>query len=254
MPRLDEPTRRFLKALGPAIIGAGGVQLALFADTLIASFLPTGALSALYYADRINQLPIGVVGIAVGTVLLPEMSRRLAAGDEKGAASRKRAASSSRCSSPSLRGGLHRHSRSHHARAVCPRRLHGARRGRGGRHARRLFVRPFALRADAELHRAVLCARRYRDAGQGRAARRRHQHPVEGAAHGASRASRPRARHQRRRLDQFEPARAVRPPPGLRRVGHGHRQAGGEVACLGRGARRRRWSPALMGSNARLPA
>ena len=87
MPRMDEPTRRFLKALGPAIIGAGGVQLALFADTLIASFLPTGALSALYYADRINQLPIGVVGIAVGTVLLPEMSRRLAAGDEKGAAS-----------------------------------------------------------------------------------------------------------------------------------------------------------------------
>jgi putative peptidoglycan lipid II flippase len=87
LPRLDAPTRRFLKALGPAIIGAGGVQLALFADTLIASYLPTGALSALYYADRINQLPIGVVGIAVGTVLLPEMSRRLAAGDETGAAS-----------------------------------------------------------------------------------------------------------------------------------------------------------------------
>ncbi|MGE5261572.1 MAG: murein biosynthesis integral membrane protein MurJ, partial [Actinomycetota bacterium] len=86
-PVLDEPTRKFLKALGPAVIGAGGVQLALFADTLIASFLPTGALSALYYADRINQLPIGVVGIAVGTVLLPEMSRRLAAGDERGAAS-----------------------------------------------------------------------------------------------------------------------------------------------------------------------
>ena len=87
LPKLDEPTRRFLKALGPAIIGAGGVQLALFADTVIASFLPTGALSALYYADRINQLPIGVVGIAVGTVLLPEMSRRIAAGDFRGAAS-----------------------------------------------------------------------------------------------------------------------------------------------------------------------
>jgi putative peptidoglycan lipid II flippase len=87
MPRLDAPTRKFLKALGPAIIGAGGVQLALFADTLIGSMLQPGALSALYYADRINQLPIGVVGIAVGTVLLPEMSRRLAAGDEKGAAS-----------------------------------------------------------------------------------------------------------------------------------------------------------------------
>jgi putative peptidoglycan lipid II flippase len=86
MPRLDEPTRRFLKALGPAVVGAGGVQLALFADTVIATFLPTGSLSALYYADRINQLPIGVVGIAVGVVLLPEMSRRLAVGDEVGAA------------------------------------------------------------------------------------------------------------------------------------------------------------------------
>jgi putative peptidoglycan lipid II flippase len=86
-PRLDLRTRKFLGALGPAIIGAGGVQLALFADTVIASYLPTGALSALYYADRINQLPIGVVGIAVGTVLLPEMSRRLAAGDVRGAAS-----------------------------------------------------------------------------------------------------------------------------------------------------------------------
>jgi len=85
-PVLDPPTKQFLKALGPAIIGAGGVQLALFADTVIATFLPTGALSALYYADRINQLPIGVVGIAVGIVLLPEMSRRLAAGDETGAA------------------------------------------------------------------------------------------------------------------------------------------------------------------------
>lgn len=86
LPKLDEPTRRFLKALGPAIVGAGGVQLALFADTMIATFLPAGSLSALYYADRINQLPIGVVGIAVGIVLLPEMSRRLVAGDKTGAA------------------------------------------------------------------------------------------------------------------------------------------------------------------------
>ncbi|MEX0591240.1 MAG: murein biosynthesis integral membrane protein MurJ [Xanthobacteraceae bacterium] len=86
VPRLDEPTRKFLKALGPAIVGAGGVQLALFADTIIATFLPAGSLSALYYADRINQLPIGVIGIAAGTVLLPEMARRLAAGDRAGAA------------------------------------------------------------------------------------------------------------------------------------------------------------------------
>jgi len=62
------------------------VQLALFADTIIASFLPAGALSALYYADRLNQLPIGVIGIAAGTVILPEMSRRIAGGDHSGAA------------------------------------------------------------------------------------------------------------------------------------------------------------------------
>lgn len=82
---LDTDVRKFFRALGPAVIGSGGVQLALFADTVIASFLPTGALSALYYADRIDQLPIGVIGIAAGTVVLPEMARRIAAGDEAGA-------------------------------------------------------------------------------------------------------------------------------------------------------------------------
>ena len=85
--RLDDDVRRFFKALVPATIGSAGTQLALFADTIIASFLSAGAISALYYADRINQLPIGVIGIAVGTVLLPEMTRRLASGDETGARS-----------------------------------------------------------------------------------------------------------------------------------------------------------------------
>lgn len=84
-PELDADVRKFFRALGPATIGSGGVQLALFADTIIASFLPAGALSALYYADRIDQLPIGVIGIAAGTVLLPEMARRIAGGDEAGA-------------------------------------------------------------------------------------------------------------------------------------------------------------------------
>jgi putative peptidoglycan lipid II flippase len=84
-PELDADVRRFFRALGPATVGSAGVQLALFSDTIIASFLPTGALSALYYADRLNQLPIGVIGIAAGTVVLPEMSRRLAAGDNEGA-------------------------------------------------------------------------------------------------------------------------------------------------------------------------
>ncbi len=90
--KLDEDVRAFFGALGPATLGSMGTQVALFADTIIATFLPAGALSALYYADRLNQLPIGVIGIAIGTVLLPEMSRRLTAGDHAGAmASQRRA-------------------------------------------------------------------------------------------------------------------------------------------------------------------
>jgi putative peptidoglycan lipid II flippase len=85
-PKLDDDVRAFFRALGPATIGSMGTQIALFADTIIATFLAAGALSALYYADRLNQLPIGVIGIAIGTVLLPEMSRRLTAGDFDGAA------------------------------------------------------------------------------------------------------------------------------------------------------------------------
>jgi putative peptidoglycan lipid II flippase len=85
-PKLDEDIRAFFRALGPATVGSMGTQIALFADTIIATFLAAGALSALYYADRLNQLPIGVIGIAIGTVLLPEMSRRLTAGDFDGAA------------------------------------------------------------------------------------------------------------------------------------------------------------------------
>ncbi|NVN84753.1 MAG: murein biosynthesis integral membrane protein MurJ [Rhodopseudomonas sp.] len=90
--KLDQDVRAFFRALGPATLGSMGTQVALFADTIIATFLPAGALSALYYADRLNQLPIGVIGIAIGTVLLPEMSRQLTAGDDIGAkASQRRA-------------------------------------------------------------------------------------------------------------------------------------------------------------------
>jgi len=90
--KFDDDVRSFFRALGPATVGSMGTQVALFADTIIATFLPAGALSALYYADRLNQLPIGVIGIAIGTVLLPEMSRRLTSGDQAGAmASQRRA-------------------------------------------------------------------------------------------------------------------------------------------------------------------
>ena len=84
-PELTADVRRFFARLGPAIIGSAGPQIAVFADTIIASMLPTGGLSSVYYADRMYQLPIGVIGIAAGTVLLPEMSRLLASGDHVGA-------------------------------------------------------------------------------------------------------------------------------------------------------------------------
>jgi putative peptidoglycan lipid II flippase len=83
--RFDRDMKRFFKTLGPAVVGSAGVQIAMFADTIIASLLPTGAVSSLYYADRLYQLPVGVIGIAAGTVVLPTMSRRLAAGDRAGA-------------------------------------------------------------------------------------------------------------------------------------------------------------------------
>ncbi len=104
------------------------MQLALFADTIIASFLPAGALSALYYADRLNQLPIGVIGIAAGTVILPEMARRIAAGDESGAAhAQNRAIEFTLLLSVPCVGGFLCHSRSDHARDVRARRLHECR-------------------------------------------------------------------------------------------------------------------------------
>src|SRR5436305_12480166 len=90
--KLDEDIRAFFRALGPATLGSMSTQVAMFADTIIATFLPAGALSALYYAERLYQLPIGVIGIAIGTVLLPEMSRRITAGDDAGAAAAQRRA------------------------------------------------------------------------------------------------------------------------------------------------------------------
>jgi putative peptidoglycan lipid II flippase len=84
-PRLSADIRQFFRALAPAVIGSAGTQIAILADTIIASILPTGILSSVSYADRLYQLPIGVVGIAAGTVLLPQMSRRIAGGDLEGA-------------------------------------------------------------------------------------------------------------------------------------------------------------------------
>lgn len=85
-PRLTPGVRRVLRLMIPGAIGAGVVQINLVIDTILASTLASGAISYLYFADRVNQLPLGVVGIAVGIVLLPLLSRQVRAGDVAGAA------------------------------------------------------------------------------------------------------------------------------------------------------------------------
>jgi putative peptidoglycan lipid II flippase len=85
-PKLSPELRQFGRTVLPAIIGQGAMQINLLVDTFLATrFLPQGSLSYIYYADRLNQLPLGVIGIAVGTALLPAISRSLGAGDAKGA-------------------------------------------------------------------------------------------------------------------------------------------------------------------------
>ena len=80
-PRLSPGVRRLLRLMLPGAIGAGVVQINLLVDIVIASLLPTGAVSFLYYSDRVNQLPLGVVGVAIGTALLPVLSRQLREGN-----------------------------------------------------------------------------------------------------------------------------------------------------------------------------
>ncbi|SCA55868.1 Protein MurJ homolog [Candidatus Terasakiella magnetica] len=85
LPSWGEDVKIMVKRIIPGAIGAGIYQVNLLVDMMIATLLPTGSISFLFYADRINQLPLGVVGVAVGTALLPMLSRQLRSGDEKGA-------------------------------------------------------------------------------------------------------------------------------------------------------------------------
>ena len=84
-PRLTPEIRHLLKLFFPVALGAGVYQVNLVIDVIIASLLPSGAISFLYYADRVNQLPLGVVGIAVGTALLPLLSRQVKNGEYEAA-------------------------------------------------------------------------------------------------------------------------------------------------------------------------
>ncbi|WP_372399051.1 murein biosynthesis integral membrane protein MurJ [Azospirillum sp. HJ39] len=82
-PRMTGGVRRLFRLVGPGALGAGVMQINLFLNIVLASLLPSGAVSFLYYADRLNQMPLGVIGIAIGTALLPVLARHAAAGDER---------------------------------------------------------------------------------------------------------------------------------------------------------------------------
>lgn len=86
LPRLSPDVKKLLKLIGPAALGAGAIQFNLLVSTsLAARFLPQGAVSYLYYADRLNQLPLGLIGIGVGTAMLPALSRQIGSGNEAAA-------------------------------------------------------------------------------------------------------------------------------------------------------------------------
>lgn len=84
LPRLnlkDEGAMRVVKQMAPAILGVSVSQISLIINTIFASFLVSGSVSWMYYADRLMEFPSGVLGVALGTILLPSLSRSFASGD-----------------------------------------------------------------------------------------------------------------------------------------------------------------------------
>ncbi len=81
LPRLTPGVKRLFTLMGPGILSGGAMQINVMVGTIVAS-LQAGAVSWLYYADRVYQLPLGLIGIALGVVLLPELSRKLRAGED----------------------------------------------------------------------------------------------------------------------------------------------------------------------------
>ncbi len=82
-PQLNPDVKKLLALIWPAAAGAGAVQINLVISTaLAAALLPHGSVTYIYMADRLNQLPLGLIGIGLGTVLLPTISRQLGAGQD----------------------------------------------------------------------------------------------------------------------------------------------------------------------------
>jgi putative peptidoglycan lipid II flippase len=76
-PRLTPGVRQFIRVVVPATLGAGVYQVSVFIDTFFLTRIGTGAVSWFNYADRLNQLPLGVIGAAIGTAILPQVSRHV---------------------------------------------------------------------------------------------------------------------------------------------------------------------------------
>ncbi|CAE7928137.1 murJ, partial [Symbiodinium necroappetens] len=83
-PRLTPGVKRLVKLMGPGLLSSGAMQINLLIGTMIAT-LQAGAVSWLYYADRVYQLPLGLIGIGIGVVLLPDLARKLRAGADAAA-------------------------------------------------------------------------------------------------------------------------------------------------------------------------
>lgn len=86
LPRLsfhDSGVWRVMKMMGPAIIGVSVAQISLIINTIFASFLQSGSVSWMYYADRLMELPSGVLGVALGTILLPSLSKSFTSGNHQ---------------------------------------------------------------------------------------------------------------------------------------------------------------------------
>jgi putative peptidoglycan lipid II flippase len=85
-PRLTPGVRQFIRVVIPATLGAGVYQISVFIDTFFLTRIGTGAVSWFNYADRLNQLPLGVIGAAIGTAILPQVSRHVDIGEADKAA------------------------------------------------------------------------------------------------------------------------------------------------------------------------
>ncbi len=86
-PKLTPRMKTLFRRMAPGLVGAGVTQLNVSIDIIIGTLLPAGSVSILYYADRVNQLPLGVIGTAAGTALLPAITRHIALGEENQALS-----------------------------------------------------------------------------------------------------------------------------------------------------------------------